>query len=831
MKLSTTWLNDYVDVCDLSPQRLSDALTNAGLEVEGGIEYRGAQFKQVIVAQVLRLDPHPNADKLRLVTVDCGAALGQTQVVCGAPNVAEGQLIAFALNGANVFSTKQNQWFTLSPAVIRGVASEGMICSLEELALSGRYPSADGIWVLNDVVTPAQVGQRLEEALALEAEAILETAPTANRGDWMSYLGVAREISALFERPLKPIQSLSNPSMPTLSADAFRVVLSDSSVCEQYHGVLLTQVKVQPSPDWVQRRLEASGIRSINNVVDVTNLVMLEMGQPLHAFDALKLGLAGEINVRRAKSGERLLALDEATYDLDETQVVVTCQDQPVALAGLMGGASTGIDEATHSVFLEAAYFPSASTRRSARATGIRSESSARFERGVDAGGVERALWRALYLLQEWSGAHIEGHVQAGAMLQTPVLITLPLSQVTKVIGQDYSRDVVVNGLTRLGFSVDEVQEDALQVQVPSFRQRDVQKPIDLIEEVVRIAGYDGIGETFPVSQKPVQQSVRRRILADLRHILTGLGLNESLTTSLLGTALMERLGVDFEEASLVKLLNSHSSEHTLMRQSLLPTLLESCLTNVQQGSPTFNTFEIGRRYFKRGKASFKNTGVQESLSLAVLLCEQEPSAQWINSPSPDFYTLKGILEALLKRFSLDQRAYFTSETQNDFFHTGRCTLVSLQGVKKPLAILGQLHPKIQKRLKLKAPIFMFELDADLFIKTVEQQASAQQMEGVPDLIRLSPYPEMERDLAVLVPKTLTHQCIVDSIEHLECPSLQRVDVFDQYEGKGIEVGYRSLAYRFVWQAPDRTLTDQEVDTQMTQIRTHLVNDLALTLR
>jgi phenylalanyl-tRNA synthetase beta chain len=839
MKVSTTWLNDYIAINDLTPQTLADALTNAGLEVEGGIEETGVKFKNVVVAKVVGIEAHPNADKLRLVNVEAGPKQGKTQVVCGAPNVAVGQLIAFALNGATVFSYKKNEWFTLAPAVIRSVPSEGMICSLDELALSHAYSQSDGgIWVLNDLLGDKAVGQALEKALGLDAEtdAILETAPTANRGDWMSYLGVARELSALFERPLHAIHSLEKGSLDAVLSQAtspIQVQLNDKDICPYYIGASLTHVKVAPSPAWLVQRLEASGIRSINNVVDITNFVMLEMGQPLHAFDAQKLGATGVVGVRRAKDAETLHALDEVTYSLNEENIVVTFNEAPVALAGVMGGQSTCIEDSTTEVFLEAAFFPSASTRRSARQVGIRTESSARFERGIDEGGVKQAFMRALYLLETIAGATLQSACESGPYEVEPATVALPLAHLEKVIGKRYDATHVKACLNRLGFgvSVDPANDpETLEVTVPSFRQRDVQQPIDLIEEVVRIAGYNAIEATFPPSQQQVTSTLRRRILQELRHTLTGVGLNEAMTTSLVGQALLERVGTSFDESQAVKLLNSHSSEHTLMRQSVLPTLLDACLTNIQQGTPMFNAFELGRAYFKRGKSSFKNTGVQEKLMLAVILCEQEAPTSWIPSPSPDFYTLKGVLESVLDRFALRNVVTFSPNPHDAMFHPGRCASASFTTKSKAFASLGQLHPSIQKRLKLKAPVYMMEVDLDLFIKTVEQ-AEVSQNKGLPEVIQLSPFPEMERDLALVAEQGLSHHAIVSRLQGLAYDTLQSVDVFDEYQGSGIEAGHRSLAFRLIWQAPDRTLTDKEVDAAMSAIREDLVASLGVTLR
>jgi phenylalanyl-tRNA synthetase beta chain len=832
MKISTAWLNDYVAIEAIPPTELANALTNAGLEVEGGVEEHGLKFRDVVVAYVESIEPHPNADKLRLVNINAGQ-YGKHKVVCGAPNVREGLYIAFALDGATVYSYKKNEWFTLSSAVIRGVESAGMVCSVEELALSQQYPeAAEGIWEMNALVDETHIGQPLEIALALETnrDAILETAPTANRGDWMSYLGVARELAALHGKHITLPKTLTAPPEAQPLAGDLSVIISNEALCPFYTGAYLKGVKVAPSPEWLRQRLEASGVRSINNVVDVTNYVMLETGQPLHAFDAQKLG-KGCISVRTAKAGETLVCLDEATYTLNEETVLITHNDAPVALAGVMGGSSTAIDETSTELFLEAAYFPSASTRKSARSVGIRTESSARFERGVDAGGVQAAFHRAIFLLQELAEASLESMTEAGTPQCKEAVIELRLNRLKQIIGQPFSGETVTQCLHALGFGVEANGDEVFKVKVPSFRQRDVQQEIDLIEEVVRIYGYNNIEGRYPASHSPVPSSLRQRLLKRIRQSLMGLGLNEAMTNSLIGASLIERTASEFNPTFAVELSNSHSSDHTLMRQSVLPTLLDACLYNVQQGVARFNAFELGRVYLKRGKASLKQTGVQEALKLAIVLCEQEAAPHWQASVKTDVYRLKGILESVLTGLNLQNAVAFESLPEAPaIFHPGRCTQAVLVDKKKPLAQLGELHPALQKQFKLKAPLYLLELDADLLLKTLEQRVNAA-ANTLPSPVELSPYPSTQRDMAVLVPTTLPHQRIMDEIRTLEAPHLQQVELFDAFTGDALGEGNRSLAYRFTWQAPDRTMQDDEVDATMSRIRQHLQDSLSLTLR
>jgi phenylalanyl-tRNA synthetase beta chain len=826
MKVSWNWLADYVDLDGLTPQQVADGLTNAGLEVEGDLDVTGPQFERVILAAVVQLGPHPNADKLRLVTVDCGP-MGHTQVVCGAPNVAVGQRIAFALDGARVYSKKSNEWFTLGPATIRGVESRGMICALEELGLEGQFTSEPGIWPLTDRTTPEQVGLPLKTLLGLASDVVLHTAPTANRGDWMSYVGIAREVSALFNRPLKVPHGvtlpLANEGQPPLT-----VALGDPSLCSFYAGAYLKHLKLGPSPDWVRQRLDSAGIRSINNVVDVTNYVLLELGQPLHAFDGAKLGPAGVIGVRRAHEEESLATLDDTDRTLSPEAVLITHNGHAVAMAGVMGGSATAIDDHSTSVFLEAACFPTATTRRSARSQGIRTESSARFERGVDGGTTWAALERAVRLLQDWTGAQLCWTVSGGSAAAPELSVALRLSRLEALIGREYPPEKVVAVLQTLGFTLVSQSGDTLTFNVPSFRQRDVQTEIDLIEEVVRIDGYDQVPATLPRQSAMAVTSPRQQALSRVRHTLMGLGLQEVMTPSLVGPALLDRAGLTQVAAQEIRLNNSaNQEEHDRLRQGLLANLLEVARYNVAQAEPTVWAFELGRTYWLRGKAGTKQTGVQEKLCLGGVWMGQPSLSPWQPTRPTDFFTAKGTVEALFTRLGLIDDLRFEAakaEAIPACMHPGRTATVTFKG--KALGVLGQVHPTIQKQLKLKQPVFLMELDADSLLKFWHQKpgkTDASKSAAAGQVVSIGAFPAIDRDMALCVPPGVSHGDIVAALKAKADETVREIRLFDEYKGQGLPEGHRSLAYRVVLRSDTQTLTDGAADATINGLRQAVV--------
>ncbi|MDX2086168.1 MAG: phenylalanine--tRNA ligase subunit beta [Candidatus Melainabacteria bacterium] len=835
MKISWEWLGQYVDLTGLTPQTVANALTNAGLEVEG-VHSLGAVFQQVVVAQILQVEPHPQADRLRLVTVRLDEN-HTTRVVCGAPNVREGIWVAFAKEGATVLNRKDGSPFVLGVATIRGVESRGMICAIEELGLAERYQQQeDGIWVLDSLLTEpaAALGQDLKQVLALSSDVILETAPTANRGDQMSVIGVAREVAALFERPLhRPELSTNLQEFVAPTAEGFSVSLADANVCQYYAGALLNHVRVAPSPAWMVQRLEAAGIRSINNVVDITNYVMLEFGQPLHAFDRNRFGNGGTIGVRFATEAETLTTLDGQSRTLTNDSVVITLNDSPVALAGVMGGESTEILPETQHVFLEAAYFPPASTRRSARSVGLRTDSSARFERGVDFGSVRHALARAMDLLVLLAQAQPMAVVehQAG---EIPASAPVRLSQhrLNRQVGLDIPPDTVREILTRLGFETRVVsgQADSVvwEVAVPSFRQHDVRREIDLIEEVIRVYGYDRIPYTLPEKAAAPPLSLRAQLMTHLHRSMQGLGLQEVVTTSLLGEPLLAEVAMPQPSDSTIRLTNSHSSDHALMRQRILPTLLTVAQHNQFQGLERVWVYELGRTYQLRGKANHKNTAVSEKLQLAGLMMGPLSTGIWRDNQPADYYHLKGVLDALLHSLGLQGEVSYEPKPETmPFLHPGQSAQISLEG--KRLGYAGRLHPQVQERLKLRQPVLLFELDVDSLQKALQAKQSTPVHQR--SAAMLSSFPSVDRDLAFCVSDTVSHQQIQQQLRQLNQPLIQHLELFDEYRSDQLPPGTRSLAYRFTLQSSQRTLTDADADQVMAQVRQSLEQTLQVQFR
>ena len=445
MQVSLNWLNEFVDLSDVDEKQIAHELTMSGLEVEA-IEKIKPQFKNIITAKIVKIGQHPNADKLHLVTVDTG--LGTRTVVCGAQNIEEGQIIPYASVGSEVLDRKTGEMFTLTPAEIRGVKSEGMLCSADELGLSDRnYQEEDGILILNNFIKDIKLRMPLEEVLGLEEDTIFHPAPTANRGDQMSVIGIARELCAIFDKELKfsPLESTTN-----LSTDAFKVEIIDNDVCKYYSVGILENITIKPSPGWMQKKLIASGIRSISNVVDITNYVLLEYGIPLHAFDLSKLN--GYLSVRRAKEGEKIVTLDGVERNLTNDSVLIATKEEGVCLAGVFGGQNSEIDDNTKAIALEAAYFVPSSNRKSARSVGYRSDACARFERGVDIEAVKPALMRAMQLLVELADAKIVGVVEDGENKLEKIEITLRFSQIKRVLGCEIESSKCISILEKLGF-------------------------------------------------------------------------------------------------------------------------------------------------------------------------------------------------------------------------------------------------------------------------------------------------------------------------------------------------------------------------------------------
>ncbi|MCA9806939.1 MAG: phenylalanine--tRNA ligase subunit beta [Cyanobacteria bacterium HKST-UBA06] len=826
MLVSLEWLQAYVDLSGLAPDDIAEALTNAGLEVED-VELKGGAFSKVVVAHVDKVEPHPNADRLRLVTVNLGDTCNQ--VVCGAPNVAEKMRIAYAQLGAQVINRKDGTLFELTPAKIRGVESTGMICSIDELGLSGQYESSEaGIWDITTVCPDAALGTDLKTALGLSAYAVLDTAPTANRGDHMSMLGVAREVAALFDRDLKiaPPGTLD----PKGASCPIQVEIVDEAACSFYAGVLVEGITIGPSPDWLVRRLEDAGVRSINNVVDMTNYVMLEYGQPLHAFDANKIKALAKslapptIGVRYARSGETMTTLDDIERTLTPQSALITLNDVPVALAGVMGGATTEIDDQATAVFLECAYFPSASTRLSSRSVGLRSESSARFERGIDAATCDAALARAVELLQKLAGGQVHSMVIDDRRQLQNTVVSLRLAQLERVLGMDVPQATVQQCLTHLGFTVDTTDNTTWAVTVPSYRADDVTREIDVIEEVIRVYGYNRIPYTLPAKTATPKITARQQFLNTIRGSLMASGLAEVSTASLIGPTLVEQTQAHIDESKAVRLTNSHSAEFVLMRQQLLPSLLDIALHNEAKGNQTQWFFELGRTYLRVAEPSEKYTGVTETLMLGGLVKGLPQAARWHQSKlkTLDFFVVKGMLEQLFCQLRLPQAQRWVAEATSPMMHPGQTATIKFG--KQAVGIIGQLHPRLYDSLKLKGPVFVFELHVDQLWKLADKREPVKAH-------ALSAYQAVERDLALTVPETISHQQIMAAFGQANEPLLKQIELFDMYAGEQVEAGHRSLAYRLTLQSNEGTLTDAQIAAALDQLTASLNQALNITVR
>ena len=836
MKISHNWLKQYVEH-DLTPQQLAERLTMAGLEVDG-VEEIGAPLEGVVVGRVAQVRPHPKADRLVLCDVDLGAGdRGElVQIACGAPNVAEGQRVPVATVGTTLMLPDKNHPaertpVTIEKAELRGEVSRGMVCAEDELGLSDDH---SGIMVLEN---DAEVGEPFEQYLrrrGLEPhDAVLNIDLTPNRPDAASHLGVARDVAALTNAVLlRPDPAL--PEAGGAAAEQVFIDLQDPAGCPRYVALLVRGVEVGASPAWLKRRLASIGLRPKNNVVDVTNFVLHECGQPLHAFD---LGaLAGpEIVVRRAEEGEFFTTLDGQERALPAgTLLICSGAERPVALAGIMGGANSEVSRATTDVLIESAYFDPSTIRRTARALGLSTDASYRFERGVDRAGQVWAAARAARLIAELGGGTVvPGLAEAHPEPPEPRVVVLRPDRANRLLGTDIATEDMVDLLKAIGFTVEEknpleemaeqalkgkgwdldAAETALQCTVPTFRP-DVTREVDLIEEVARLYGYDAIpaprhAAVPATTPREAPEAVLRR---RARARLSGLGLREIYTNSLLPTARAERFnapapgGPTEEDGGVVTTLKPQSEAMAALRPSLLPGLLEVMRYNRNHGQRALRFFEFGRvfRRTRRGDTVIPGYAEHESLLLAV----SGPAAEagWASAArAADIFDLKGLAEALLHTLRVPGVAMTPAEapllTQS----------LRVAAGETPLGTLGRVAAPVADDFDLEeAPVFVAELDWSALTALAALHLRR-------TYAPVSTFPTAERDLAVLVRKSAPAAALLATIRSTGGPLLQAADVFDLYEGEGVEPGQKSLAFTLRF-AADRTLRDEEVDAAVSAV-------------
>ena len=812
MRVSLNWLNEFVDV-NMSPEELGRVLTIAGFELEELIDLR-SQADGVVVGKVLKRSQHPNADKLSVCKVDIGAD-EPLDIVCGASNVRADIFVPVATVGTYLPAID----LKLKPTKLRGEPSQGMICSLTELGLE---KESDGIYIFEE--EKIQPGDDVRPLLGLN-DVILDLATTANRADALSMVGIAREVAALTGAEVR-LPEVKEQNIATDSSLAIDV--REPKACMAYIGTVIEGVKVAPSPDWLKWRLEAAGTRPINNVVDITNYVLLEWGQPLHAFDREKLQrVAGSedltIGVRFATQGEKLKTLDEQERDLALQNLLITANDKPVALAGVMGGEETEVDDRTTNIVLEAALFDPVDIRRSSRAQGMRSEASTRYERGVNQVELESACKRAIALLQELAGGTPKAQAMADNRVDFSSLkaIELRLSRIHQVLGEVNKENStgyieaedVESILGALGCDLKPIadKENTWSVKVPPYRYRDLEREIDLIEEVARLYGYDRFCDTFPAKTEPGYLSSEYAIKNKLRAVLRGVGLTEVVQYSLVKPTGKE-----------VTLANPLFAEYSALRGEMFSGLLDAFAYNQSQGNGALNAFEIERVFWQDEESK----ELKERDSVAGIMGGNITSqGMWVESGKGKpmtWYHAKGILENAFSNLGVSVE--YRSESNESRLHPGRTAALWLQG--KRLGIFGQIHPQLAQEKDLPNEVYLFELDFDLLLTALNRDAIT-----TPRFQAYSTYPGSARDLAFFAPLDLSVSAIEKAMSKAGGKLLQRVEVFDEYKGKNVPEGQRSLAFNLFYQASDRTLTDKDVDPVHQKVRDTLVKKFDVTLR
>lgn len=784
MLASIKWLNDYVDI-DLPPQELALALTMAGLEVESITDIKPS-FSRVVVGRIDSIATHPQSDQLSICIVSTPDS--SFKLVCGAGNIFAGALVPLAPAGARVGS------ITIEKTVIRGIESEGMLCSEAELAIG---EDSSGIMILDRDLTP---GTPLEEALYL-ADTILEIGVTPNRSDCLSLIGIAREVAALTGRKLKyPSRQITEDGADINLLTA--VAIQDPDLCPRYSARLIQNVKIAPSPFWLKKRLAAAGLRPINNVVDVTNYVMMELGQPLHAFDHRQLA-GGRILVRRAQEGEAFLTLDDKEHILQSDTLMICDAEKPVAIAGIMGGKNSEVEEHTTAILLESAYFSPVSIRRSAKALGMASDASFRFERGIDPEGVVIALDRAAQLIAELAEGRICRHRidQYPGEIKNATPITLRGKRVNQLLGTELTGNAMTELLSKLEMMVvaDEARPDSYLVAPPSCRV-DITREIDIIEEIARIHGYDKIGTTLPtIDSLPATVNKLSRIVRILREKLSGGGYTEVINYSFVPEGFCENLLLPAGDPRrrLVRIGNPLTEDQSVMRTSLVYSLLENWRRNANQGCHDLRIFETGRAYFQTGDGQ-----LPEETNLLAALMTGRRYGEGLDIPDfkADFYDLKGTLESLLADLNFE-RVTFTAVSGEPFLHPGRTCHVHLGDEK--IGILGEINPLVLDKFDLKNRALVLEIDLDKL---------AELYEGKVTFRELSKFPPSVRDAAFIVDEKTPAEQILSVVYLAGEVLLEKVQVFDLYSGPGLPAATKSLGLRFHYRSQERTLTDEEVN-------------------
>ena len=814
MKISYNWLKEYLE-CDLTPEAVEEALTSIGLEVDSieQIEEIPGGLKGVIVAEVVECVEHPDSDHLHITKLNTGEP-ELLQVVCGAPNVAAGQKVLLATVG-----TVLGEDFKIKKSKIRGVESFGMICAEDELGIG---QSHDGIMVLDP---EAVVGTPAKDYLGLATDALIEIGLTANRVDAASHIGVARDLYAYLKHNGIPCSF----KMPDVSAwadsdqgEAIPMEVTAADGAPRYTGTTIRGVKVAPSPEWLQKKLLAIGLRPINNIVDITNFVLHEVGQPLHAFDASKI-LGGKVVVRRAEEGEKFVTLDGVERTLNAADLMIANAEKSMCLAGVFGGEESGVTESTTDIFLESAYFNPVSIRKSSKRHGLKTDASFRYERGADPLVVEYAAKRAALLIQELAGGKIEGRMQQfyPEAIEKKV-VELDYNRIENFVGKKLGHDVIEEILTSLAYEFVEKTENGAKVAVPSY-MIDVYRECDIVEEILRIYGYNNIElpqamrMSVNAPQKPEQEQVRKTI-ADF---LAANGFVETMNNSLTKSDYYAKLKT-FPEDKCVRIMNPLSSDLNVMRQTLILNGLEVIAYNINRQITNIKTFEYGSVYSFNPEMDGKTLDSYEEHTCYALFMSGQPEKSWRVDPGKgNYFQLKGYLELLLKRFGCDIYSLETEAAPADLFSEGLA--YNLPGSHQPLAVMGTIAPARLKQFGIKQPVFAAEINWPALFELVKRNKIKYK--------ELPKFPEVRRDLALLLDESVSYADLRKSALRVGKKLLKQVGLFDVYRGDKIAEGKKQYALSFVLQDLEKTLTDNDVERVMSKLLSTFQNEFGAVLR
>lgn len=809
MRISYNWLKQFIKI-DWNSEDASSLLTDLGLEVEGVDKYESLKggLSGVVVGHVLTCVQHPNADKLKITTVDLGDGNAPVQIVCGAPNVAAGQKVPVATIGTKLYD-KDGNAFEIKKGKIRGEESHGMICAEDELGLGEGH---DGILILDEKLVP---GTPASKVFNIETDEVFEIGLTPNRADAMSHWGVARDLRAgLIQKGINHSE-LMTPSVSKFKVEKrtlkIDVKVEDSKLAPRYCGVTISGITVKPSPSWLQNRLKAIGLTPKNNIVDVTNYVLHELGQPLHAFDAAKIK-GNKVIVKTLPAGTKFVTLDEVERTLHEEDLMICDENGPMCIAGVFGGKNSGVTENTTAIFLESAYFNPVSVRKTAKRHTLSTDASFRFERGIDPTITEYAMKRAALLIQEVAGGEITSDpIDIYPKKIEDFSVILNFNNVNKIIGQEIPKETIKKILVSLDIKVNSVSDAGLGLTIPAYRV-DVQREIDVIEEILRVYGYNNIGFTTKLNAS-ISNSSRTedyKVQNIIANQLVSQGFNEMMANSLTSPEYI-KLSDKLKEEFNVMMLNPLSNDLSAMRQSLLFSGLEAVSYNINRRSSDLKLFEFGKSYHKMP------SGYDEIKHLTLFVTGNRLMESWATADKPsDFFLFKGYINAILSRLGIEKTS--TQPLENDVFSEG----IALTVGKESLVEFGTVKKSILKHFDIKQEVLFADFNWGEVLKLLSTKIK---------FVEIPKYPEVRRDLALLIDTNVQFEQIYSIAKQTEKSLLKDVNLFDVYEGDKLPEGKKSYAVSFTIQDTSKTLTDAQIDKIMSKLQQNFEKEVGATLR